>query len=481
MNHSRLISGGGWLLRRLCTETQSPAKKENLYRMLSALDMTGGSVLETLDNYIKQGKAIRKTELERCVEQLRKYRQFQHALEIIEWMEMRKINFSWNNYAVQLDLVSKTKGVVAAEKFFSGLPPPAKNKYTYGALLNCYCKEMMKDKALSHFEKMDELGYVTSLAFNNLMSLYMRIGEPQKVPELVALMKSRSVPFSSFTYHVWMNSCAYSNDLDGVERVYEEMKTKDKDKIGWQTYSNLAAIYVKVKDFEKAERMLKMLEKQVKPRQRDAYHCLLGLYAGTGNLEEVHRVWNSLKSVSPVTNFSYLVVLSTLRRLNDIEGLTKCFKEWEASCVSYDVRLVGVCVSAYLGQNMVEEAALVFEGASRRSKEPLFRIEEMFMIYFLEKRQLDAAVRHLKSAFSEVKGDTEWHPSPRVAGAFLKYYEEETDVDAVDELCKILKANKFDDSWTKTWIDAFKSSAETDPRLKEDDPQDYHAQENYTS
>ena len=74
--------------------------------------------------------------------------------------------------------------------------------------------------------------------------------------------------------------------------------------------------------------MLKMLEEQVKPKQRDAYHCLLGLYAGTGNLGEVHRVWDSLKSVSPVTNFSYLVMLSTLRRLNDMEGT------WEWSSFS---------------------------------------------------------------------------------------------------------------------------------------------------
>ncbi|XP_027934086.1 pentatricopeptide repeat-containing protein At1g02370, mitochondrial-like isoform X2 [Vigna unguiculata] len=397
------------------------------------------------------------------------------APKIIEWMEKRKINFSWDNYAVQLDLVSKTRGVVAAEEFFSGLPPPAKNKYTYGALLNCYCKELMKDKALSHFDKMDELGYVTSLSFNNLMSLYMRSGEPQKVPHLVELMKRRSISLSPFTYHIWMNGCASLGDLDEVERIYEEMKTEHR--IGWQTYSNLAAIYVKVKDFEKAEMMLKEMEKRVKPRERVAYHSLLGLYAGTGNLGEVHRVWNSLKSVSPVTNFSYLVMLSTLRRLNDIEGLTKCFKEWEASCVSYDVRLAGVCVRAYLGQNMVEEAALMFEGASRRSERPLFRIEEMFMLYFLKKHQLDAAVRHLEAALSEVKGD-EWRPSPQVVGAFLKYYEEETDMDGVDELYKILKAMNFDDSWIKTCINAAKASPETDPILKEDDPQNYRAQEN---
>ncbi|WVZ05679.1 hypothetical protein V8G54_019025, partial [Vigna mungo] len=107
--------------------------------MLSALDKTGGIVSETLNNHVMQGKS---------------HKNKQNSKD------------AWSSSEVQLDIVSKTKGVVAAEEFFSGLPPPAKNKNTYGALLNCYCKELMKDRALSYFDKM---GYVTYLAFSNLM------------------------------------------------------------------------------------------------------------------------------------------------------------------------------------------------------------------------------------------------------------------------------------------------------------------------
>lgn len=373
---------------------------------------------------------------------------------------MRKINFSFDDYAVRLDLVSKATGIVAAEDYFSGLPSRAKNKYTYGALLNCYCKELMTDKALTHFEKMDALGYVTNLAFNNLMALYMRKGQPEKVPLLVDDLKQRKIPMAAFTYLVWMNSYASLNDLDGVERVYEEMRREDGDKVNWQTYCNLAAIYVKAKHFEKAESELRMLENEVKPMQREAYHFLLSLYAGTSNLGEVYRVWNSLKSISPVTNASYLAMLRSLRRLNDMEGIIKCFKEWESSCVSYDIRLVGIGISAYLSQNLYEEAASVFNEAIRRSKGPFFKIREMFIMFFLEKRQLGGAVSHLEAALSEVKDD-EWRPLPEVVSAFLKYYEEETDVDGVEELSKILKTHNFDDSWLK-------SSPEINQILEED-------------
>lgn len=269
---------------------------------------------------------------------------------------------------------------------------------------------------------------------------------------------------SAFTYHVWMNSCAASNDLNEAERIYGEMRRVDGNMIDWRTYSNLAAIYVKAEQFEKAEVMLRMMEEEIKPHEREAYHCLLSLYAGTRNRGEVYRVWDHLKSFSPVINTSYLVMLSTLRRLNDIEGITKCLEEWESQCVTYDIRMVSVAVNAYLRHDMDEEAESVLKRATMRCKGPFFKIREMFMMFYLKKDQLDGALSHLQAAHSEA---TIWRPSPEVVGAFLKYYDEKTDLDGVDELCKILDTND-DDSCLKTCDAASESSPEIDPILKED-------------
>lgn len=151
-----------------------------------------------------------------------------------------------------------------------------------------------------------------------------------------------------------------------------------------------------------------------------------------------------------LSSFNNLMsMFDTLRELNDLEGITRCYKEqWESSCDTYDVRLVSDCVAAYLKQNTVEEAALVFEEARRRrSKEPLFSIKEKLMSYFLEIHELDDAVRHLEVAFSEVKGDDEWRPSVQIVWDFLEYYEEEMNVDGHDELYKITKAISFDHAW----------------------------------
>lgn len=359
-------------------------------------------------------------------------------MQIMEWMEKRKTDYSSTDHALRLDLISKTKGIPAAEEYFDILPPTAKDRFTYGALLNCYCKQLMEDKALALFKKMDELNFLSShMAFGNLMSLYMRMNQPEKVPLLVQEMKQRSIPLSTFTYNIWMNSYASLNDIEGVERVMRE----DESKCDWTKYSNLAVIYVKARLFEKAESALKKLEEVMKPPKREAYHYMINLYASTNNLDEVNRVWNSLKSTFPTTNnMSYLVMLQALRRLlrGGVDDLTKCYKEWESGCSSYDIRLANVAISVYLSQDMFKEASMVFDTAIKRCEGPFFVARESFMVYFLKTHQVNLALSHLEAAVSEVK-DKEWRPTPATATAFLKYFEAEKDVDGAEKVCSILK------------------------------------------
>lgn len=94
MKFRSLIPSGSWLVRKFCTETfenatapevrAAAARNRNiLYSRLSALGATGGTVAEALNGYIMEGKKIRKDELSRCVKEMRKYRRYQHSLDVL--------------------------------------------------------------------------------------------------------------------------------------------------------------------------------------------------------------------------------------------------------------------------------------------------------------------------------------------------------------------------------------------------------------
>ncbi|XVF80688.1 hypothetical protein PTKIN_Ptkin15bG0094900 [Pterospermum kingtungense] len=483
MNYWRLVSSGSWLVRKLCTAASEKATeavlevaapmRNSLYSKLSALGATGGTVSGALNDFIMEGKRIRKDKLSRCIKQLRKYHRYQHSLDIMDWMERRKMQFSLVDHAIRLDLIAKTKGIGAAEDYLSSLPPDAQNLLTYGALLNCYCNNLMKDEALALFNKMDELKLINNtLPFNNLMCMYVRLGEPQKVPELIAELKLRNIPPCRFTYVLWMQSYAHMNDIGGVESVMEELANDSEDKCTWTTYSNLAAIYVKAGLFEKAEACLKKLERDKMPHQREAYHFLISLYSGTSNRAEVYRVWEALKrAFSSVTNTSYLIMVQALAKLKDLEGLKKCFEEWESSCSIYDMRMATSTIRGYLSGDMVEEAELVLANAMKRNKGPYTRAREIFMVYFLKKRRFDLALKHMEAAVSEVKG---WSPSnPETRTAFFDYFVNEGDVDAAEEFCKILKNNSCLNSdvyhgLLRTYVAAGKVAPDMRQRLEDD-------------
>ncbi|KAI4379578.1 hypothetical protein MLD38_005857 [Melastoma candidum] len=472
-----------WLCRRLHDRAAAsasvgvpPLRPTKIYRRLSALGRTGGTVAGTLQEYIAEGRRLSKIEMIKCIKELRKYGQYQHALEISQWMEEQNVRFSAYDYALRLDLISKTQGVDAAESYFGSLPNSAKDLAVYGTLLNCYCKNGLEEKALSLFKEMEALCFAPStLSFNNIMSLYVKVGKPEKVPILVEEMKQRGVPRDTFTYNIWMNSYGRRCDVEGVEKVWNELLNNDPILCDWTVHSNMADNYVRAGLFSKAVAALAKLENVMKINDLEAYHYLISLYASAGNLKEVSRIWSSLKRSFPKPlNRSYSIICSALQKLGDSEGLLKCLTEWLSTASEYDPRLANLILNGFLENGKYEEAVSIFDGAKNKVGGHFCKAREVFMIHLLKEGKVDLALDHLSAAVAN-SGKEKWVPQSATLNYFLKYLTEQKDVNSAEAFYKILKQMETArELASQALLQTYEAAGKSQPGLTESNAEPAH-------
>ncbi|XVE92369.1 hypothetical protein REPUB_Repub01dG0091400 [Reevesia pubescens] len=401
------------------------------------------SVRQQLNQFFKSSKRVYKWEVDDTLKKLRDRKLYYPALKLSETMVTKQgMNKTVSDQAIHLDLVAKARGISAAENYFIDLPEASKNHLTYGALLNCYCKQLMTEKAEALMEKMKELNLpLGSMSYNSLMTLYTKIGQPERIPDIIQEMKSCGIMPDSYTYNVWMRALAAMNDISGVERVIAEMKRDDEDAADWTTYSNIASIYVNAGLFEKAEKALKELEKRNAQRDLSAFQFLITLYGQVGNLHEVYRLWRSLRlSFRKTANISYLNMIQVLVNLKDLPGAEKCFREWQSGCSTYDMRIANVLIGAYAKEGFLEKALELKERARRRGAKPNAKTWEIFLDYYLKNGDIKLAVDCVANAISTGRGDGgKWVPSSESIRTVMRHFEQEKDVDGAEGFLEILK------------------------------------------
>uniref|UniRef100_A0A2P2Q3H5 Pentatricopeptide repeat-containing protein At1g02370 n=1 Tax=Rhizophora mucronata TaxID=61149 RepID=A0A2P2Q3H5_RHIMU len=446
-----------------------------LHKLAGFGDKDASKVAETLDEWVKEGKPLKRSQLLKCVAQLRKFKKYGHALQVHEWLEKSWNDMSRGDFAVRIDLLCKNEGVAAAEKYFNSLMESEKSDKTYGALLCSYCKEGMVDKATELFETMKVRNVAsTTINYNILMSLYMKVDLPEKVILLAGEMRMKHITPNSYTLNYLVNSYAALANFEAAE-VFLGKLIVNGIKLDWSILGNLASIYVEAGLTHKAHAVLQEIEVVADAHDCEAFHSLIILYGRLHDLPSVIRVWESLKlRRQKLNNVSYLTMLSTLSKLNAMDILEKCFIEWELCCSQSDIRVANVVLESYLKENMIEKAMLLSERMLGRGVDPNLRTLDLFVNLYLKLHQIDLALKYLETGASKLNSKKDrWFPKEETLSKLLKYLEEKKDVDRAEKLCQIMgKLNRVDcnvyNSLLLTYVAAGKVDDHLCQKLKED-------------
>ncbi|KAA8523890.1 hypothetical protein F0562_010313 [Nyssa sinensis] len=308
-------------------------------------------------------------------------------------------SFSTGDHAVQLDLIGKVHGLTAAESYFNNMSEQEKIDKTYGALLNCYVREGLVDKSLSHMQQMKEMGFASSsLSYNDIMCLYTRTGQLEKVPDVLSEMKKNGVSPDNFSYRICINSYGTRSDLNSMEKLLEEMESEPHISMDWTTYSTVANFYVKAGFNKKTLTFLKKLEENV---CKDAlgYNHLISLY-------EVMRLWGVQKvTCKKQINRDYITMLGSLVKL---EGL-------------------------------IEKAEVMLQDIIKRGKTPIPNSWAILASAYLDKQNMEKALHCMKQALAVQAENPGWTPKPSLISSILDWLGVKGEIEEVEAFVSSLK------------------------------------------
>lgn len=264
-----------------------------------------------------------------------------------------------SDYATRIDLMTKVFGIDAAERYFEGLPDSVKTSETYTALLHSYAGAKLTEKAEELYRRIKESKLLFSaLTYNEMMTLYMSVGQLEKVAAVVEDLKQNDVAPDIFTYNVWVSSCAATFKIGEVRKILDEMTRDPGFNDGWSRYYNLVKIYIAAGNLVSGDSPLVEADKSISQREWITYDFLILLYAGLENKDRIDRIWKSLRMTKQkMTSRNYICVLSSYLMLGHLKEMEEVIDQWKQSTTSdFDNSACDRLFEAFVDIGLTEKA-----------------------------------------------------------------------------------------------------------------------------
>ncbi|OWM91029.1 pentatricopeptide repeat-containing protein At2g20710, mitochondrial-like [Punica granatum] len=397
------------------------------------------SMADVLNKWVGEGKQVNFTELNQSLRTLRKFRRGKHALQLLEWMiEQADYKLTNSEIAVRLDLIAKVRSLEEAEEFFEQIPEKSRDFRIYGALLSCYALEKSMEKAEATLQKMRVLGYVRVLSYNVMLNLYAQTKQYEKMDVLMQEMKERGHEWDNYTYNTRLNAYALASDLEGMEKLLSKMEADPYIKMDWNSYVVAANGYLKSGQLDKALPMMKKAENLTSSKNwKRTFEILLTMYGQIGSKDDLYQLWNMYKQNGKFDNTTYLAMITSLVRLDDVTGAEKIMEEWEYGKIYYDVRIPRFLISTYCKKGFYDKAEAYMNRLVEIGEEPDASLWDALASGYELKKEILKAVEALKKAISVSKPG--WRPNKFTLASCLDYLKEKGEAETAQELLLSLR------------------------------------------
>lgn len=270
-----------------------------------------------------------------------------------EWLdEHKQFELEERDYASRLDLISKVRGLHKGEVYIKRVPESFRGELVYRTLLSNYAATSNVRKAEEVFKKMKDLGFpLSTFACDQMLILYKRVNK-KKIADVLLLMEKETLKPSLNTYKILIDTKGLSNDITGMEKIMETMKSEGVE-LDLRAQFIIARNYASAGLKEKAEKLLKEIEGESLEENRHVCKDLLSIYGFLQNADEVTRIWKICEE-NPRYNESLAAILA-FGKIDKVKEAEAVFEKMLKMAHRVSSNVYSVLLKVYVDHKMVSE------------------------------------------------------------------------------------------------------------------------------
>lgn len=288
-------------------------------------------------------------------------------------------------------------------------------------------------------QKLRELGALkTPVSYHVMLNLYSDLEKYEKIDILMQEMEEKGIGCDKLSYTIQLNAYASTSDIEKMEKLLIKMEADPGMTMFWYAYVVAGNGYLKSGLTEKVHIVLKKSENVITGKtRRFAYPILLTMYASIGNKDEVYRIWNLYKNIGRLYNTGYLCMISSLVKLDDIDGAEMILKEWELGDAGFDLQVPDWLVDVYNKVGLLERAEAFVDRLFQSRREAYPSTWDRLAAGYRRDDKMEKAVEAMKKAI--LASRPEWKPNRGTLIACFEFLKGKGDVEVAGEFIRLLK------------------------------------------
>lgn len=312
-------------------------------------------------SWMGEGCPIHRGHIFHAINRLRKLKFNKRALEVMEWVvRERPYRPKELDYSYLLEFTTKLHGISQGEKLFSHVPLEFQNELLYNNLvIACLDKGVIR-LSLAYMKKMRELGHpISYLVFNRLIILHSSPHRRKIIPRILTQMKADKVARHVSTYNILMKIEANEHNIEGLVKVFGEMKQQQVEP-NEVSYCLLATAHAVAKLYTVAEAYVEAVEKSITGNNWSTLDVLIILYGYLGKPTDLERTWGIVQELPHVRSKSYMLAIEAFGRIGQLNRAEELWLEIKSKKELKSTEQFNSMISVYSKHGFIDKASGLF-------------------------------------------------------------------------------------------------------------------------